>query len=172
MKKLVIICVTLLSLSGACSAQQDAKNKTLVTPQTKAAIEKVFALTDMNAMMGQVYSQLDSAFSQSLKTLKTPHHKQPLMEQYFNKYKMLMREELNWEKVKGPLINAYAEVFDLQDIEQLIAFYQSPVGRKMLKKMPELMQVSNKMVEQSMLNFLPQMEQLQQNMVLEFAQLD
>ena len=43
------------------------------------------------------------------------------------------------EKTEALSIEAYAATFTLEELEGLIAFYQSPVGQKFIEKQPQLM---------------------------------
>jgi len=47
-----------------------------------------------------------------------------------------------WEVMKELFVDIYVEVFSENELKELIAFYQSPLGQKMIAKMPELMQKS------------------------------
>ncbi len=45
-----------------------------------------------------------------------------------------------WAEIKPELVAFYADEFTVDDLEQLIVFYESPVGRKATEKLPVLMQ--------------------------------
>jgi hypothetical protein len=51
-------------------------------------------------------------------------------------------KEADASQLMDQIVPVYAESFTDDDIQQLIAFYQSPVGRKMVDKMPVIMQQS------------------------------
>jgi hypothetical protein len=48
-------------------------------------------------------------------------------------------EHLAWEKVRPETVEIYTEVFTVAELEELIVFYQSPLGQKLLAKYPEVM---------------------------------
>src|SRR5437879_1667067 len=50
------------------------------------------------------------------------------------------KKYLTWETLMPEFVKAYKEAFTESEIRELIAFYQTPVGQKMLVKMPELLQ--------------------------------
>ncbi|TMH03840.1 MAG: DUF2059 domain-containing protein [Betaproteobacteria bacterium] len=54
----------------------------------------------------------------------------------------IMREELSWENLKPMYIEIYRDSFTQEEIDGLIAFYQSPVGMAFVNKMPIVMQKS------------------------------
>jgi hypothetical protein len=47
-----------------------------------------------------------------------------------------MNDELSWERMKALYRQVYAESFTAQEIEGMVAFYESPAGKAFLKKMP------------------------------------
>jgi hypothetical protein len=53
-----------------------------------------------------------------------------------------MFKYLGWDAVKQDVANLYAQYFTVDDLEQLIKFYSTPVGQKMLLITPELTQKS------------------------------
>ena len=46
---------------------------------------------------------------------------------------------LTWEKLEGRVVAMYVEAFTEAEIRELIAFYKTPTGQKMVKTGPELM---------------------------------
>jgi hypothetical protein len=50
------------------------------------------------------------------------------------------KKYVSWEAVGPQLIKAYKEAFTEAEIREVIAFYQTPTGQKVLVKIPELMQ--------------------------------
>ena len=45
-------------------------------------------------------------------------------------------------ELEEPVITIYDNNFSADEIKQLVAFYQSPVGRKIVSQLPQLMQQS------------------------------
>ena len=64
-------------------------------------------------------------------------------------------EEMKWENVKPDYINLYSETFSAEELKELIAFYQSPVGKAYLAKQPELMQKSMQLSQKTMMRLMP-----------------
>jgi uncharacterized protein len=51
-----------------------------------------------------------------------------------------MRDELAFDKVKDIYVKAYRETFTQEEVDGLIAFYKSPVGKAYAEKVPVVMQ--------------------------------
>ncbi|MGI4805246.1 MAG: DUF2059 domain-containing protein [Janthinobacterium lividum] len=54
--------------------------------------------------------------------------------------KTFMDKYLNWDNLKKDMSKVYASEFSESEIKQLTKFYQSPLGKKLIEKTPELMQ--------------------------------
>lgn len=144
-------------------------NICLSEPASRESVEEMFALTDMDKIMDGVYGQMDTMFTQIIAEMNITEDERPIMADYANKHSALVRTELSWNKLKEPMIDAYAQVFTEEEVGELIKFYKTPIGKKMLAKMPELMQTSMRTVQESMKNFLPKMQALQKELVNELS---
>jgi hypothetical protein len=58
---------------------------------------------------------------------------QPQMRDFLNKY-------MSWASLKDDMAKAYMNEFTEPELNELTKFYQSPVGKKTVEKMPALMQ--------------------------------
>jgi len=136
-------------------------------PASKESIEKMFTLIDMDKMLDSMYAQMDTIFGQMADEFDVDENKKPTMDKFFAQYTELLREEISWQKMKQPIIDVYAEVFTEEEVSELIKFYETPVGQKMLQKMPELMQASMSITKDLMIDFIPKLEALKQEIKAE-----
>ena len=72
----------------------------------------------------------------------------------------LVTRELNWEKLKAPITNIYAESFTVEELEAMIKFYESPIGKKLLAKQPEMQQKTMQLMQSVMMKLMPEMEKV------------
>ena len=77
----------------------------------------------------------------------------------------LILAEMSFENLKSEYVAVYAEVFTAAELQGLLAFYRSPVGRSWAEKQPEvnmrLMQIS----QSKMAKLMPRiMEEMTKNM--------
>lgn len=129
-------------------------------PATRATIEKFLQVTDAAAMMEQAYQNTDQMTAQMLSASGVdPKHAQQ-MQQYMAEVNALVRTELSWDKLEEPMIALYGSVFSETELQDIIAFYQSDAGQKMLKRQPELMQGTMVMMQQQMQQLMPKMKAL------------
>lgn len=133
-------------------------------PAKQETIDKLFEVTHSAQLMDGVYAQIDSMFAQMTNQMQVPESQKPIMDKFFKKYSAMMREEMSWEKLKGPMSNAYAQTYTEEELKDVIKFYQSPTGQKFIAKMPELTKASMIMVQDMMKTFMPKMQALQKEL--------
>lgn len=72
----------------------------------------------------------------------------------------LIEEEFSWERVKPEYVKLYADLFTEDELAGLIAFYQSPVGKAFVSKMPTLMERSAELTQRQMMKISPKIQEI------------
>jgi hypothetical protein len=67
-----------------------------------------------------------------------------------------MQTRLSWEKMKPLYVKIYSETLTEEELDGSIAFYRTPVGQSLLKKMPLIMQKSMSSVQGLMGDMIPE----------------
>ena len=62
------------------------------------------------------------------------------------------------EKMRADYVAIYAETFTEEELRGMVEFYQSPVGRKLIEKTPELMRRSMMITQKQMADMMPKVE--------------
>ncbi len=136
MRQAIAILLLLLSSVLTCAAAQP----------TSESIETLLTLTKTEALIESVYGNVEQAMRQGMaqavagKNLSA--EQQRSLEATPKRFVTIMREELSWESLKPMYIEIYRDSFTQEEIDGLIAFYQSPVGMAFVNKMPIVMQKS------------------------------
>jgi hypothetical protein len=68
-------------------------------------------------------------------------------------------EQLSWSVLEPEYTRLYQEVFTEAELREMIAFYQTPLGQKMLARMPTLMTKSNELASRRIQAAMPQLMQ-------------
>ncbi|MBU8921174.1 MAG: DUF2059 domain-containing protein [Bacteroidales bacterium] len=76
----------------------------------------------------------------------------------------LIMKEVSWDNLKDDYITIYAETFTEEELRGLVAFYKSHVGRKFIEKQPELMKRSMQISQMKMMELMPKIQALTQEM--------
>src|SRR5262245_19860160 len=64
----------------------------------------------------------------------------PMLEQFRGVIVEWARKYMTWNEMLPQIVRLYKETFSECEIREIIAFYQTPVGQKVLAKLPELTQ--------------------------------
>ena len=80
-----------------------------------------------------------------------------------------MKAEMTWEKMKQPMIDIYVKHFSEQEIKDMIAFYKTPSGQSMVKKLPAVMNDSMMMGQNMMKSFFPKMREMSKELQTELT---
>jgi hypothetical protein len=151
LKPVLTLALLILGLSVTASAQNT------ITPEKRALIKEMIVATDVqkmsDAMMKATMDQLENnsprwiAESVNIMSdLKPEERKEMIREmtdssaRFTKRFRELMKEKLDWvqlvEELIYPIIDKY---YTEDDLKNMIAFYKSPTGRKVLEVMPQMM---------------------------------
>lgn len=133
-------------------------------PATDAALRELFSAMDAHRLLDSAYQQLDTRLQTSLAQMDVKPNQKPLLQAFAHRYGQWVRSQLSWVVLEPKMAQVYAQVFTEEDIKVMTAFYRSPTGKKMLEKMPLLLQESMGIVQQAMQNLEPQLNQMQQEL--------
>lgn len=95
----------------------------------RQAAERLLKVANMENALQQSIEQMLSIQLQQQPTL-TPYKE--VMLKFFKKH-------MSFESLKEDIITIYIEEFTEKELNEIIIFYESPVGRKTIEKMPKLM---------------------------------
>ena len=132
----------LLFISSLSFAQQPAAGQT-PSPSSKATqsqspedaakiadIRRLLELTGTREMVNQMKSSMVAQYRQNVPNIPSAMFDE-------------MMAELKAEDLEESMIPVYANHFTGDDIKQLIAFYESPFGRKVMREMPQIIAEAN-----------------------------
>ena len=107
--------------------------------EKRANIEALLKDTGMLANMNRV---IDLLIPQIIGGLKKQNREIP--DAVWDQFTGICAEEMkrSLPELEEPIIAIYDANFSADEIKQLVAFYQSPVGRKIVIQLPQLMQQS------------------------------
>ena len=117
-KSLLILSFCVFSISA--NAQSTSKSQ---------KINQLLELTGSGKMGIQVMNQMMNSFRNSYSKVN---------EEFWEDFK----KEVKAEDLTNMIIPIYDKHYTESDIDQLIAFYNSPIGKKMISTMPQVMQES------------------------------
>ena len=84
----------------------------------------------------QVDKQLQGAIDQ---TLDLQVKSNPTLMPFREVMKTFLLKHMSWDNLKEDFIKIYVDAFTEEELGEIKAFYETPVGKKMIAKQPELM---------------------------------
>lgn len=94
------------------------------------AAEDVLSALDMETMLSE---SIDS-------TLRMQIDANPMLKDFEDIMRQFLRKYLGWESIKPQVVALYAEAFTEAELKQLGDFYRTPLGGKVAKLMPTLLE--------------------------------
>ncbi|MDR2127537.1 MAG: DUF2059 domain-containing protein [Burkholderiaceae bacterium] len=159
MKKIASTCLLLLGLI-ACPMMAHA------APPSDASLERLLAVTQteklMKDMIVQIEPMLKNMMAQMLEEANLSEDKKSQIDavtnDFLKQYSEIVQKEFSWDALKPDLFKVYREVLTQEEVDGLIAFYESPVGQSTTSKMPALMAKSVDVTQQRIPSLIQQMQ--------------
>ncbi|RKY36008.1 MAG: hypothetical protein DRP78_04710 [Candidatus Omnitrophota bacterium] len=157
MKKVfVLIVISLAMFITSVNAQENVRRKLaedlLTLTKVKENIEKSFDMVRQMQM-----EQLGDLSNSDMESEKDASLQGKIMD--------VIAEEMSWENLKEDYTELYAETFTKEELEGIIAFYKTSIGKKFIEKQPELMQKSMQISQKQMRTLMPKMEEFRQEIM-------
>ena len=137
----VLLFLNLMPLARA------ADEKGASSSHSKAA-EETLTLLDTPNLLKQAVDQMVKLQVQQNPAI-APY--ETLMRDFLSKY-------MNWESLKPDLIKVYTEEFTEAELGELNKFYQSPIGKKTVQKLPALMNKGSQIGAQRVQEHMPELQ--------------
>jgi len=150
----LVIALGIAALAPAANARADE-----LTPEKREDIQRLFKASGSSAMVLEVANVLTKHSMQTIKTARRDISAQQLAV-IEREIKTLLDEKLN-----GPggmldrLVPLYANTFTRQEIRDMLAFYESPTGKKVVATMPQLMAAGQRIGADIGKELLPELKQ-------------
>jgi hypothetical protein len=137
MKRLLLTCGVVLVLGWTSAAQMSDDD----SPATKADVERYFQIVKSHDMMKKVMAAMTPAVHQMMheQFLK---HQDELPADYEPKMNAMidtMFENMPMDEMMQAMVPVYQKHLTKSDIDNLVAFYSSPTGAKLLRDMPSIL---------------------------------
>jgi len=136
MKHFIVIFSLLAAFTFADAEKTPTENSTKAALVASKELIQVMGLkeqmsTGFDAMMPMIQGQADQLNL-------SPEQQEKLI----GIYKTWFTEDLDHDRMEKSIIRIYAQTFNEKELKELIAFYKTPLGKKVLEKTPELMETS------------------------------
>lgn len=134
------------------------------------SVEELLLLMKVDENLAYTFAQLRPILLEQFQAMMdgdvTPEQIQ-IMEKYMIEMLDMMEEEMSWDKMKDDYIQIYMSVYTVEEIQELIKFYQTPVGQKTIEKTPVLTQKAMEITQKYLKATLPKVQALAEEMKAE-----
>jgi hypothetical protein len=137
----------------------------------RAAAEELLLLTNADKLLKPMWKQMEAMMEQQFVQMGAPEELRPVLNRYTSKLVKVVEEEFGWAKMKNNYIDIYVKTYTEGEIRAISEFYKSPVGKKFIEKMPQLMQESMAISQNKMPTFMNKMQKISEEMANEIKQL-
>ena len=157
MRKTCFAALLVLAITVSVSYADEASHKKTVL--------KLLEVTNSQKMLDQMTTWIESMMRQQFDNLQLPPEGREAAATVQKEMMTWFSEFLTWEKVRDRFIDIYIDVFTEDELNEIIGFYQSPVGQKMLRKMPELIEKSMQKTQAILQEKMPEFQQRMQKIL-------
>ncbi len=145
----------------SASFDEAAAGSAGVSASHAEAARRTLELTDSRKSLDYMHDQIYPMMFSVLEEMNIGEENAEIFRRYAGKMKEFLAQELSWERMEPAMIEIYTRVYTEEELEELNAFYASPTGRKMIERMPQLMEESMRFSQQMIRDFLPKLQRYQ-----------
>ena len=153
MSRLPAFCAALILTCGSAQVLADAKSHA-------ADAERFLILARADKLAVPVYAQVQQMFAQRFAESNAPQSEKAVLETYQAQANTALEQAVGWDKLKPDMVKLYTSNFNEQEMKELILFYESPLGKKVLEKMPTLTAQSAQLTQGKLEAAVPKVNQL------------
>jgi hypothetical protein len=126
----------------------------------KALAEELMGLFETKKMMDLMKFQIMQMQQSVFKQFDLPQDAKEDVAEFQRKMFDKIFSELNWNDMKEEYASLYADTFSEKELREIVDFYRSPAGRKMMEKMPVIVQKAMEISLKKTQNLLPEIEKM------------
>ena len=133
-------------------------------PASEASIRELMEITQASKLIDGVSVQLDgmmqSTIARSLAGKNISPEQQQVIDEMRTKLVGIMTQSLRWDQMEPMMIDIYRQTFTQAEIDGMLDFYRTDIGKALIAKMPLVMENSMKAVQERTASITPQIQQL------------
>lgn len=121
----------------------------------------------VDSMTGQLNGMMLKSAEQANGGSPLSAEEQKIVERGVGRLSDLIQQQISWPQLEPMMIDIYRKSFSQKEVDDLSVFYRSPSGEAVTQKMPAVMQQSMAASQAKMQAIVPQMHQIDADMVKE-----
>jgi uncharacterized protein len=117
----------------------------------------------LHATMSQIDANMQRGMEEALKGKAVSPAQQSILDDMRTKMVALLQEELSFDKIEPIIVDVYQKAFTQKEVNGMLTFYRSEVGKSMVAKMPQILTASNEAMRSKLTTLVPKLQELQRN---------
>jgi len=143
----------------------------LATAPTDESLRELMQVTAAEDLLENAINQVDAMMEASMEEALKGQPMTPGIRRTVDgmqgKVIAIMKEEMSWTKMEPMLLEVYRAAFNQSEIDGMLAFYKSDVGRSVIAKMPLVMQHTMRITQERMMAIMPRILQIEEETLQE-----
>src|SRR6266550_9038373 len=131
-------------------------------PASEESIDRLLADAKVEKLLDTMSANVDQIMRRSMEASTQGQQLSPEQRRVIDataaRFVQVMRDEMTWDKLRPVYVQIYEESFTQEEIDGLIAFYESPAGVAFVEKMPVVMQKSMSIMQSRMASMMERMK--------------
>ena len=140
-------------------------------PPSDASLRELLEVTDARKLVDGAILQMeqlsDRTAQQAMAGKDLSAENQESIQKFRARLSAILRDELSWEKLEPMYLDIYRSSLSQEEVDGMLKFYKSDVGRAMTRKMPDIMQASVVEMQKRIPALIQRMEEARNEFVRE-----
>jgi hypothetical protein len=148
---IVVIATSMAAVTWAATPSDESLTRLLDVMQSKRQIDD---------MIGQVDEVMKKNAEKTLQGRTMSARDQEVFNGMMTQMTTLLKEEFSWLSLEPIFRKVYRESFSQEEVDGMIEFYQTPTGRAVVTKLPQVMQSTSMLMQQKLAGLKPRLEKI------------
>src|SRR5689334_18485071 len=149
MKNVAVVAAFALAASASFAADLTREGK----------VERILDVTNAKAAQEQMLAQVKQMAVQQMNA-NLSADQQAKAADYQNRMFAIISSKMSWDKVRPIIVKIWGDTFNDQELDGMLAFYESSAGKAMVQKMPTVMTKMMQQVQTIMGDLQPEIDKM------------
>lgn len=135
------------------------------------SVMALLEIMNMHKSLNLIGAQMDSIMQQAVDEAAQGHPLSSVAQNSADRCRadlhVAIREDLSWDKMMPIYVAIYQKAFTQEEINALTAFYKTPLGQKIVVKLPEAMKNAEEQTMEAMRPMMQRIREMQQEIAQE-----
>ena len=136
---------------------------TMAAPATDASVKQLLDVMHTKSLLDSITAKMNVVLEQEIQQslqgkTPTPAQRQAITH-YKNRMQAIYRKAIAWQSMEPKYIQIYRESLSEEDVTAMLAFYKTPAGQEIVRKMPAIMNNTMLAVRETLQTMIPEIQQ-------------